>query len=169
MPITPLHFGPGLLLKATAPHHFSWCAFVAANVLIDIEPAAYWIIEGEPHHRFLHTYFGATIVGVVAAAISLKLLPAWVRCWNRQMSPAQARYLGFNTEVRTASVWSGALLGGWSRAGPRKSDTEISDSLACSTNGREAVMKGSKSMTRRKRGNHSPTFPQTRSHHPQPS
>lgn len=114
MPITPLHFGPGLLLKATAPNHFSWCAFAAANVLIDIEPAAYWILEGEPHHRFLHTYLGATIAGVVAAAISLKLLPAWLRWWNRQMSPAQARYLGVNAEVRATSVLCGALLGGWS-------------------------------------------------------
>jgi hypothetical protein len=116
MPITPLHFGPGLLLKATASNHFSWWAFAAANVLIDIEPAAYWILEGEPHHQFLHTYLGATVAGVVAAAISLKLLPAWLRWWNRQMSPAQARYLSVKPEVSATSVWCGALLGGWSHA-----------------------------------------------------
>ena len=114
MPVTPLHFGPGLLIKAAIPRHFSWCAFAGANVLIDIEPAAYWIIEGEPAHRFFHTYLGASLVGVLAALITLVALPPWLRWWNRQMSSAQARWLGVETEVSRFSVWCGALIGAWS-------------------------------------------------------
>ena len=114
MPVTPLHFGPGLLIKTVIPRHFSWCAFAGANVLIDIEPAAYWIIEGEPAHRFFHTYLGASLVGVLAALIALVALPYWLRWWNRQMSPAQAKWLGVDTEVSRFSVWCGAILGAWS-------------------------------------------------------
>ena len=114
MPVTPLHFGPGLLIKTVIPRHFSWCAFAGANVLIDIEPAAYWIIEGEPAHRFFHTYLGASLVGVLAALIALVALPYWLRWWNRQMSPAQAKWLGVEAEVSRFSVWFGAMIGAWS-------------------------------------------------------
>lgn len=114
MPVTPLHFGPGLLIKAVIPRHFSWCAFAGANVLIDIEPAAYWIIEGNPAHRFFHAYLRASLVGILAALITLLVLPFWLRWWNRQMSPAQARWLGVETSVSRFSVWCGAMLGAWS-------------------------------------------------------
>jgi hypothetical protein len=114
MPITPLHFGPGLLLKAAASRHFSWCSFVAANVLIDIEPATYWVLEGEPAHRFFHTYIGSTLAAIVAALLSMWLLPHWLRWWNSQMSPSQANYLGVRTELSKRAIWCGALLGAWS-------------------------------------------------------
>jgi hypothetical protein len=114
MPVTPLHFGPGLLIKAMIPRHFSWCAFATANVLIDIEPAAYWVIEGEPAHRFFHTYIGASMMGVLAAVLTLLLLPGWLRWWNRQLSPTQAKWLGVEIDVTLFAVCCGALLGAWS-------------------------------------------------------
>lgn len=114
MPVTPLHFGPGLLIKAVIPRHFSWCAFAGANVLIDIEPAAYWIIEGDPAHRFFHTYLGASIAGVVAVLLSLFLLPLWLHWWNRQLSSTQAKWLGVEPVVSRFSVWCGAMIGAWS-------------------------------------------------------
>ena len=56
MPFTPLHFGPGLLLKAAAPRHVSFTAFVASQVLIDLE-SLYNILRGAwPVHRELHTF-----------------------------------------------------------------------------------------------------------------
>ncbi|MEK8034698.1 hypothetical protein AACH06_28100 [Ideonella sp. DXS29W] len=68
MPITPFHFGPGAALHAMAPSHISFLAFVAANVLIDVEPLYYMVTAQFPLHRTFHTYLGAT---AVAAAVVL--------------------------------------------------------------------------------------------------
>jgi hypothetical protein len=114
MPVTPLHFGPGILIKAVAPRHFSWISFAAVNVLIDIEPATYWILEGEPAHRFFHTYLGSTLAVPVSALLCLRLLPIWLKWWNRQMTPIQAKFLGVEAEASKFSIWFGALFGAWS-------------------------------------------------------
>ena len=72
MPFTPIHFGPGVLLKAVAPSRFSFAAFALANVVIDLEPL-YHILRGDyPLHGPLHTLFGATATGLlVGVGISL--------------------------------------------------------------------------------------------------
>lgn len=64
MPVTPFHFGPGLLLHAVAPRLISFTAFVAANVVIDLESAYFLITGGMPVHRTLHTFAVAPIVGI---------------------------------------------------------------------------------------------------------
>jgi hypothetical protein len=75
MPITPFHFGPGAALHALAPKHFSFVAFAAANVLIDVEPL-YFMLTGQFHvHRFFHAYIGATLI--VAATIALFVSARW--------------------------------------------------------------------------------------------
>lgn len=69
MPITPFHFGPGAALYATAPRHFSFLSFCAANFLIDAEPLYYILTQQYPLHRFFHTYAGATLI--LAATFAL--------------------------------------------------------------------------------------------------
>jgi membrane-bound metal-dependent hydrolase YbcI (DUF457 family) len=64
MPVTPFHFGPGLLLRAAAPRHFSLTAFVATNVAIDLESGYFLFTGGWPVHRSLHTFLLATLVGL---------------------------------------------------------------------------------------------------------
>lgn len=76
MPITPFHFGLGAAFKAVAPKHVSFVSFVAANVLIDIEPMYYMSTKQYPLHRFFHTYVGAGVISV--AAIILVVLSAAV-------------------------------------------------------------------------------------------
>lgn len=65
MPITPFHFGPGLLIKSVTGKHFSWLAFVLANILIDLEPIGFFLFTGEPVHPYLHTYIGALALGLL--------------------------------------------------------------------------------------------------------
>jgi len=55
VPITPFHFGPGALIKAAAPKHFSWTIFALANVVIDLEPIGLFLLIGDPAHPLLHT------------------------------------------------------------------------------------------------------------------
>lgn len=113
MPFTPLHFGPGLLLKSVTGAWFSFTVFCLAQTLIDLEVAWYMLAGDDPIHRFLHTYAGATLAGCAAAAG--KPACEWaLRVWNAQLSPAQARWLGAPAQISWPAALAGGLAGGWS-------------------------------------------------------
>ena len=77
MPVTPFHFGPGLLLKAVAPAVFSLTCFVATQVLIDVE-TAYNLLSGRyPLHRFFHSIPGSVLAGLGVAFV-LWLARGWL-------------------------------------------------------------------------------------------
>jgi hypothetical protein len=114
MPITPFHFGPGLLFKAYAPARVSWLAFALANILIDLEPIIYFLFTGDPAHRHLHSYIGATAVAAVSVFPGRLLAECWLRWWNRHLNPAQARWLGTSTRVPLSAAIAGAVLGSFS-------------------------------------------------------
>lgn len=111
MPITPFHFFPGVLLKAAATDGMSWTVFVLANCLIDLEPVTLFLVSGEPAHPWLHTLPGAVLVAAVAATLGRPFCELWLRWWNRNLSGAQARWLGCGTVIGKKSAWVGALLG----------------------------------------------------------
>jgi membrane-bound metal-dependent hydrolase YbcI (DUF457 family) len=67
VPVTPFHCGVGVLAKGVAPGALSVCAFVASQVVIDLESAYYLFVAREwPVHRWMHTFLGGTGVGVLA-------------------------------------------------------------------------------------------------------
>lgn len=73
MPFTPLHMGPGVLVKAVLQGSFSLMVFGWAQILMDIQPLLV-MLTGEGHlHGFTHTYIGATLIAP-AAALSGKYL-----------------------------------------------------------------------------------------------
>jgi hypothetical protein len=114
MPITPFHFGPGLLFKAYAPARISWVAFALANILIDLEPVAWFLLTGDPAHRQLHSYLGAAAVASVSVWPGRGLAESWLRWWNRQLSQAQSRWLGTQTRIALPAALAGAALGSFS-------------------------------------------------------
>lgn len=65
MPLTPYHFGVGLLIKSAAPKRISFIAFVASNVIIDFETLYYLLNHEYPIHRTLHTFTGGFFVGII--------------------------------------------------------------------------------------------------------
>ena len=69
MPMTPYHFGPGLLLKAAWPGAVSLSAFVVANAAIDLEVLVRYLADRPPLHATLHTAWAATLVGVASGAV----------------------------------------------------------------------------------------------------
>lgn len=64
MPVTPFHFGIGLLFKGISPERFSLLAFAASQVVIDLETAYSILANRWPLHRELHTFAVAAPVGV---------------------------------------------------------------------------------------------------------
>lgn len=106
MPITPFHFGPGVLLHSAAPTRVSFLAFVAANGITDIE-SIYNVLAGNfPVHRFLHTFVGAALVTGLTVALFMGTrrlarivsLPDWFQ-WQ---------------QLSLAAVIVGAALGAFS-------------------------------------------------------
>ncbi|MDQ6690089.1 MAG: hypothetical protein M3Z18_06225 [Gemmatimonadota bacterium] len=76
MPATPFHFGPGLLIKAAAPHRFSMAAYSLTQVVIDIESGYYLLHKNYPIHREMHTFALGGLIGLLCG-----LLVARVGAW----------------------------------------------------------------------------------------
>ena len=114
MPITPVHMGPALAAKAVAPRYFSFLVFGITQVAIDAEAAFYLITDDPPYHRLLHTYFGATLVALLAVVIGRPLLERVLGLWNRLVRPDRESFLWIEPRVPLVAAVSGALIGGYS-------------------------------------------------------
>jgi hypothetical protein len=67
MPFTPIHMGPGILIKAILQSSFSLMVFGRTQIVMDIQPLVV-MITGEGHlHGFTHTYVGAVLIAIFAA------------------------------------------------------------------------------------------------------
>lgn len=67
MPFTPIHMGPGLLIKSLLHGSFSLMVFGWSQIVMDIQPLIV-MLTGEGHlHGFSHTYFGATLLAVFSS------------------------------------------------------------------------------------------------------
>lgn len=67
MPFTPIHMGPGILIKSLLQTSFSLMVFGWTQIVMDIQPLIV-LISGEGHlHGFTHTYVGATLIALFSA------------------------------------------------------------------------------------------------------
>jgi membrane-bound metal-dependent hydrolase YbcI (DUF457 family) len=67
MPFTPIHMGPGILIKSLLQGSFSLMVFGWTQIVMDIQPLIV-ILTGEGHlHGFTHTYLGAILIAILAA------------------------------------------------------------------------------------------------------
>ncbi|UCE74076.1 MAG: DUF4184 family protein [Methanomassiliicoccales archaeon] len=70
MPLTPAHVGPALLIGAIAGRKLNLIVLITATILIDVEVLVLGFIRGLfLYHGFLHTFWGATIFGLVYGTI----------------------------------------------------------------------------------------------------
>lgn len=66
MPFTPIHMGPGILIKAILQGSFSLMVFGWTQIVMDIQPLVV-MISGEEHlHGFTHTYVGAVLIAIIS-------------------------------------------------------------------------------------------------------
>lgn len=114
MPVTPFHFGPGLLLKSVAPQHFSWTAFAVSQIVIDCE-TVYFILRLEyPVHRTLHTFAGATLAGLATAVVLLAVVGRIRALAPKILGALEQRWAWLGTELRPVSLLAGGAVGGFS-------------------------------------------------------
>jgi hypothetical protein len=106
MPFTLFHFGPGLLAKAAAPTRVSFTAFAVTQVFIDIETLYHLVRRDWPVHGQLHSFIGASSVGLLAAGAVFAGRPIL----NRFL-PANATS-AVTAELTAQSAVIGGLLGG---------------------------------------------------------
>lgn len=67
MPFTPLHMGPGLLIKSVLQGSFSLMVFGWTQIVMDIQPLLVMITHKGTLHGFTHTYLGAVMIAVISA------------------------------------------------------------------------------------------------------
>ncbi len=67
MPFTPVHMGPGLLIKGILQSSFSLMVFGWTQIVMDIQPLIIMIIGHGHVHGFTHTYLGAILIAIFAA------------------------------------------------------------------------------------------------------
>ena len=115
MPITPFHIIAAAPIKAIIPRHFSWSIFSLTNIFIDLEPITYFIFTGVPSHKFFHSIFGATLIGLICALFFRKLCGNYIMKWNRNLHPIDRKWLEVrNYKIHLYEGITGGLIGAWS-------------------------------------------------------
>lgn len=64
MPFTPIHMGPGILIKALLQGGFSLMVFGWAQIVMDIQPLLVMLTGEGQLHGFSHTLIGASLLAV---------------------------------------------------------------------------------------------------------
>lgn len=143
MPVTPLHVGPGVLIKSLGGRHVSLTVFTLAQVTMDLEVLGRLVFRSARLHGFTNSLLGATVVLFVTVPIGKPLCEYFLRSWNRQLSPAQAQWFTVEASIPWRAAWVGGVLGAYSHAfldammhwdarlwAPMSEDTQLIDLLS---------------------------------------
>ena len=114
MPITPFHLGPGAALKSLAPRHVSFVLFAFTQIIIDLESMYYFLKDDRYVHRFLHSYFGATVVIAIGIVIGRPTCQWILEKWNGKLSKKQKEWLYIEPIISMKSAIIGSVLGAYS-------------------------------------------------------
>lgn len=106
VPFTPIHMGPGILLKSLLQGSFSLMVFGWTQIVMDIQPLVV-MITGTGHlHGFSHTYVGASLLAVLAALTGKYL--SQIGLWILKITPS------VNTCIAWWVVFLSAFIGSFS-------------------------------------------------------
>ena len=106
--------GPGMVVKAATPRHFSIIVFGLTQIAIDIEVLRYLMRGDYPLHRFWHTYLGATIVAITVGIIG-KPISQWLKhSWNFLTCKISIMDLSVDAPTSWAVSFSSAFIGAYS-------------------------------------------------------
>ena len=114
MPITPLHMGPGMVLKAALGRRMSVVAFGLSQVVIDVEPLLAFLLGWTVLHGWTHTVLGATLIAAAVAAVGRRPSEWIVRRWNRELRYHKLDRFQSPEAITVGQVACGAFIGTWS-------------------------------------------------------
>lgn len=83
MPLTPYHFGPGMMLKGLLRRWFSLWIFILVQILTDFETLYFILKQEHPLHRFFHTYLGANVTMLLAVLLGRPAYHGWLSLRER--------------------------------------------------------------------------------------
>lgn len=105
MPFTPLHMGPGLLIKALLQTSFSLMIFGWTQILMDLQPLIV-MITGQGHlHGFSHTLIGALLIAALAVITGVGLCNRLLRGYG---GAEQGLRIGWPVATLSALIGSGS-------------------------------------------------------------
>lgn len=114
MPVTPLHLGPGTVLKAGGGEYMSFTVFALSQIMMDVEVVGRLLVSAERLHGFTNTLGGATVVLVPAVFIGRPAYRGFLDWWNRHLSPAQSKLMSVDASISWKVASVGAMLGVYS-------------------------------------------------------
>ena len=77
MPITPLHLGPGLVLKAVVGKRISITVFALSQIFMDLEVIGRLALDADRLHGFTRACLSFIYTAVAAERPSIKAQRAW--------------------------------------------------------------------------------------------
>lgn len=114
MPFTPFHMGAGLLVKAVGARHVSLTVFGFSQVAMDIEPLVGIVRDDVVLHGFVHTYLGATLIGLVSAAVGRPICQALLDRWTPDPEAKFETWLRGPKRISWSAAIFGAFVGTYS-------------------------------------------------------
>ncbi|ASP39530.1 hypothetical protein CHH28_12970 [Bacterioplanes sanyensis] len=103
MPFTPIHMGPGILIKSVMGSAFSLMVFGWTQIVMDIQPLVVLITGEGQLHGVSHTYLGALVMTVVAALTGKYL--SQLGLWLLRVESS------WHNQIPWKVVWVSALMG----------------------------------------------------------
>lgn len=114
MPFTPLHMGPGLLIKSLLGGAFSLMIFGWCQILMDIQPLIV-MITGEGHlHGFSHTFIGSTAIAVIAVVTGVPMSNWILFSKTIGFKREDKKLLGLNASIGWPVAALSSLIGSYS-------------------------------------------------------
>lgn len=101
MPFTPLHMGPGILLKSLWSDRFSLMVFGWTQIVMDLQPLVAMLTGRGELHGVSHTLIGAALLALVAALS------------GKYLGELGLYLIGLRSQlpIRWRAAWVGALIG----------------------------------------------------------
>jgi len=102
VPLTPFHFGPGILFGLLLVRYVDFPTFVVGSVVVDWRAALVYVgFWPGPRHGWMHTYLGSLSFSLLVVAAMVAVRP--------RIDGAVER-AGIRQQVSTAKIAAGAFL-----------------------------------------------------------
>ena len=101
-------------MKPAGGKYLSLTTFALAQVTMDLKVMVRFALSSTHLHGFTNTFLGASVVVLLTVPLGKPFCEAFLRWWNRNLTPGQEKWLRVATEVPWVAAWTGGVLGAYS-------------------------------------------------------